>query len=97
MKVNQLTCVQNIDQNNLIYDSSDSKWIRSGKVTRRRFAIRHTEHEKITACPQRTSRFYSCYPTKINHYSHCRKGYFENLNKYVAVRFSVNDEIKRRL
>ena len=81
----------------LYYDSNDSKWIRSGKVTRRGFAVRHSEHAKKAACRRTTSSFYSRYPTKSNQFSTCRKGYFENLLQYVAVGFSVNDVIEKEV
>ena len=78
----------------IYYDSNDGKWIRSGKVTRRSFSDRHTEHQKA-AGKQQTSKFYTRYPTKDNkHLSNLtRKGYFDNLIQYVAIGFLNDKEV----
>jgi hypothetical protein len=91
----------------LYFDINDRKWmwIRSGKVTNRSFAIRHSKHckgAKLTTTQSQSSRFYSRYPstdavlaTKV-----CQKGRFENLQQFVACGFacdSMTDEVKKIL
>ena len=78
----------------LYYDSNDGKWIRSGKVTRRGFRVRHEEHAKKSETQRTTSTFYSRYPSNKNEHRTSRKGFFENLEQCVAVGFSLNTIIE---
>ena len=82
----------------LYFDINDEKWVRSGKVTRRGFEIRHSEHEKKAAANRATSKFYSRYPSKEKEKpSSARKGFFENLSQYVAVGFAINKNVETKI
>jgi hypothetical protein len=91
----------------LYFDINDCKWmwIRSGKVTNRSFAIRHSKHckgAKLTTTQSQSSRFYSRYPSTdaVLATEVCRKGRFENLQQFVACGFacdSMTDEVKKIL
>jgi hypothetical protein len=68
----------------LYHDQNDGKWIKSGKVTNRSFAARHSERckgAKLTAAQSQSSRFCSrCPSTEAALATEaCRKGHFENL------------------
>ena len=78
----------------LYYDTNDSKWIRSGKVTGRPFIDRHKEHKKHASCRHATSLFYIRYPAKSNQFakSSSRKGFFENPQQYIALGFDAQKE-----
>ena len=78
----------------LYYDTNDGKWIRSGKVTRRSFGVRHAEHVKKSESKRTTSTLYSRYPSKNNEHRTSRKGFFDNLEQCVAVGFSLNKIIE---
>jgi hypothetical protein len=88
----------------LYYDTNDGNWIRSGKVTNRSFATRHSEHcigAKLTTTQSQSSRFYSRYPSTeaVLATEACRKGRFENLQQFVACGFDcdMSDDVKKIL
>jgi len=88
----------------LYYDQNDRKWIRSGKVINRSFAIRHLEHSKgakLTTADSQSSRFYSRYPSidAALTTEACRKGRFENLQQYVAcgIDCEMSEDVKKIL
>ena len=72
----------------LYYDTNNSIWIRSGKVTGRGFDKRHSEHKNMSkqnGCNE--SKFYLRYPSKCSNFTFhgSRRGYFDNLQQYIAV------------
>ena len=81
----------------LYFDANNMAWVRSGKVTGRGFSVRHAEHEKKAAAKRTASRFYLCYPTSTcaRNKSASRKGYFDNLQQFVAVGFNIDDDGER--
>jgi hypothetical protein len=73
----------------LYFDTNNSRWIRSGKVTGRSFMTRHKEHQKaskLTTSQHLDSRFYTRYHSKAVELTTkgAREGYFKNLLQYVA-------------
>jgi hypothetical protein len=76
----------------LYEDKNRGKWVRSGKVIGRSFAVRGGEHTKasmLQTSRDQASKFYSLYPSKnAQLYSTCgRRGWFENLQQCVALGF----------
>lgn len=88
----------------LYFDTNNRTYIRSGKVTGRSFAKRHSEHckgAKLTTTDSQSSRFYSRYPSNEAELTTegSRKGRFENLQQLVACGFDceLTDDIKKLL
>jgi hypothetical protein len=76
----------------LYADKNRGKWVRSGKVIGRSFAVRGGEHAKaawLKTSRDQASKFYSSYPSKnAQLYSTGgRRGWFENLEQCVALGF----------
>ena len=74
----------------LYFDRNNHRIIRSGKVTRRGFDVRHKEHLKASKEAQSSSNFYFFYPslesTRIT--SVTKRGAFERLDQLVAAGFA---------
>ena len=74
----------------MYWDINSSRWMRAGKVIGRAFGVRNGEHAKgalLTTPENRDSEFYSGYPSKHAnlHDKAGVRGYFENLQQYVAL------------
>ena len=75
----------------LYYDMNDECFIRSGKVTRRGFSVRDSEHRKAAAVSSSSkSHFYFLYPSKQSPRSGTTgtRGSFENLVQLIAAGFT---------
>ena len=79
----------------LYFDTNDEKWIRSGKTTGNPFSKRNAAHARSAKQSILTSTFYRRYPSiERNVEQTCassRKGYFENLEQYVALGFEIGN------
>ena len=53
----------------IYFDTNNSVWIRSGKVTGISFLVLHKEHLIKASTEHATSCFYICYPTENNPYA----------------------------
>ena len=74
----------------LYYDKNDECFIRSGKVTRRGFSVRDSEHRKAAAASSSSkSHFYFLYPSNTSPRSGSTgtRGKFENLVQLIAAGF----------
>ena len=79
----------------LYFDTNDEKWIRSGKTTGNPFSARNATHARSAKQDILTSTFYRRYPSiQRNVDKTCasgRKGFFENLEQYVALGFEIGN------
>jgi hypothetical protein len=78
----------------LYFDRNNYRFIRSGKVTRRGFEVRHQEHFKASKAPQSSSDFYMFYPSLES--PRCRyttkRGVFEKLVQLVGAGFTPTSD-----
>ena len=74
----------------LYFDRNNHRFIRSGKVTRRGFNVRHKEHLKASQEAQSSSNFYFFYPSlaSARSSSGTKRGAFERLDQLVAAGFA---------
>ncbi|EJK44138.1 hypothetical protein THAOC_37350, partial [Thalassiosira oceanica] len=76
------------------YDNNRGCFVRSGKVTRRGFDDRGSEHEKGAKAVAASSHFYDVYPSKSSSRAGSREkqGYFESLRQVILMGFDPNSE-----
>ncbi|EJK66261.1 hypothetical protein THAOC_12831 [Thalassiosira oceanica] len=76
------------------YDVNRGCFVRSGKVTRRGFDDRGSEHEKGAKAVTASSHFYDVYPSKSSSRAGYREkqGYFESLRQVILMGFDPNSE-----
>ena len=81
----------------LYFDLNRGQFIRSGKVVRRGFVVRHDEHYKSSQQDDPKLNFYLMYPSKDGKRSGRRGklGYFEHLRQLVAAGFDPTTDLAK--
>jgi hypothetical protein len=81
----------------LYFNINTGQWIRSGKVVRRGFVVRHDEHYKSSQQDDPKLNFYLMYPSKDGKRSGRRGklGYFEHLRQLVAAGFDPTTDLAK--
>ncbi|KAL7552482.1 hypothetical protein ACHAWF_015738 [Thalassiosira exigua] len=111
--LDELSCLLAIDEKNflpcssfpdrqgcyLYYDTNRGIFVRSGKVTRRGFVDRDSEHLKSSKESKPSSHFYFVYPSEQSDRadSRSKRGAFEHLLQLIGVGFDPNTESATRV